>query len=235
VIYSGTSGYSFKEWVGVFYPPKTPAGQFLSHYASKLTSVEINHTFRRFPRMDMIQSWADATPESFKFSFKMHQSVTHMSRLKNVRNSVRDFMDNLMPLGPRLGVVLFQLPPFFRLDIERLDSFLRELPEGHSYAMEFRHESWDDPEVPVRLRAAGVALAAADVEIGETSEMASTAPFAYVRLRKTPPYSEEEIGRAGELVKRLSSEVRDVYLYAKHDDEGVAPEHVKRIEAAAAI
>jgi uncharacterized protein YecE (DUF72 family) len=233
VIYSGTSGYSFKEWVGAFYPPKTAAGDFLAYYASKLTSVEINHTFRRFPRMEMIQSWADATPESFKFSFKMHQSVTHMSRLKNVRASVRDFLDNLMPLGPRLGVVLFQLPPFFRLDLERLDAFLDELPKGHSYAMEFRHVSWNDPEVPVRLRASGVALAGAEIEIVENPEVVVTASFAYVRLRKTPPYTEEEIGRAGELVRRLSREVRDIYLYAKHDDEGVAPEQVKRIEAAA--
>ncbi len=235
MIYSGTSGYSFKEWVGAFYPPKTPAGDFLAYYASKLTSVEINHTFRRFPRMDMIQSWADATPESFKFSFKMHQSVTHMSRLKNVSASVRDFMDNLMPLGPRLGVVLFQLPPFFRLDLERLDAFLRDVPLGHSYAMEFRHDSWNDPAVAVRLRDAGMALAGAEIEIVENPDVAVTAPFAYVRLRKTPPYTEEEIGRAGELVRRLSREVQDVYLYAKHDDEGVAPEHVKRIEAAAAI
>ena len=235
MIYSGTSGYSFKEWVGGFYPPKTPAGLFLPYYASQLGSVEINYTFRRFPRMEMIQSWADATPESFKFSFKMHQSVTHMSRLRNVSASVRDFMDSLMPLGPRLGVVLFQLPPFFRLDLERLDSFLRELPGGHPYAMEFRHESWNDPEVAVRLRAAGVALAAADIEIGASSEVAVTAPFAYVRLRKTPPYDEEEIARAGELLKRLSGEARDIYLYAKHDDQGVAPENVKRIQAAAAI
>ena len=235
MIYSGTSGYSFKEWVGTFYPEKTPAGEFLRYYAEKLTSVEINHTFRRFPRMDRIQSWADATPESFKFSFKMHQSVTHMSRLKNVGASVRDFMDNLMPLGPRLGVVLFQLPPFFRLDLERLDAFLHELPKGHSYAMEFRHDSWSDPEVAVRLRAAGVALAAAEIEIGEAPEVVVTAPFAYVRLRRTPPYTEEEIGRAGELVKRLSRETEDIYLYAKHDDEGVAPEHVKRIHAVATI
>ncbi len=234
MIYSGTSGYSFREWVGAFYPEKTPAGEYLRYYASKLTSVEINHTFRRFPRMEMIQSWADATPESFKFSFKMHQSVTHMSRLKNVSGSVRDFLDNLMPLGPRLGVVLFQLPPFFKQDLERLDSFLRDLPQGHRYAMEFRHESWNAPEVVSRLRDFGVALAAAEIEIGESPEIAVTAPFAYVRLRKTPPYSEEEIGRAGELAKRLSGEVREIYLYAKHDDVGVAPEQVKRIEAAAA-
>ena len=101
--------------------------------------------------------------------------------------------------------------------------------------MEFRHDSWNDPAVAVRLRDAGMALAGAEIEIVENPDVAVTAPFAYVRLRKTPPYTEEEIGRAGELVRRLSREVQDVYLYAKHDDEGVAPEHVKRIEAAAAI
>ena len=233
MIYSGTSGYSFKEWVGPFYPEKTPSGEFLRYYASKLTSVEINHTFRRFPRMEAIHSWAEATPESFRFSFKMHQSVTHMSRLKNVGGSVGDFLSNLMPLGRRLGVVLFQLPPFFRADLERLGAFLRDLPEGHRYAMEFRHDSWNDPEVAKRLRAAGVALAAAEIEIDEGSGVAATAPFAYVRLRKTPPYSEEEIARASALVRRLSREVEDVYLYAKHDDEGTAPEQVTRIEAAA--
>jgi uncharacterized protein YecE (DUF72 family) len=234
VIYSGTSGYSFREWVGTFYPEKTPASEYLRYYASKLTSVEINHTFRRFPRMEMIHSWAEATPESFKFSFKMHQSVTHMSRLKNVGASVRDFLDALMPLGPRLGVVLFQLPPFFKQDLERLDAFLRDLPGGHRYAMEFRHESWNVPEVVSRLRDAGVSLAAADIEIGDALGVEVTAPFAYVRLRKTPPYSDEETERAGRLLKRLSNEVREIYLYAKHDDAGVAPEHVKRIEAAAA-
>ncbi|MGH9321770.1 MAG: DUF72 domain-containing protein, partial [Vicinamibacteria bacterium] len=161
------------------------------------------------------------------------QSVTHMSRLKNVGASVRDFMDSLMPLGPRLGVVLFQLPPFFRHDAERLDSFLRDLPPGHRYAVEFRHESWDDPAVSARLREAGVALSAAEVEIGATKGPTVTASFAYVRLRKNPPYSDEEIDNASALVRRLGEEVEDVYLYVKHDDEGLAPSNVKRIQAAA--
>jgi uncharacterized protein YecE (DUF72 family) len=234
VIYAGSSGYSFKEWVGTFYPPKTKAQDFLPYYASELTSVEINHTFRRFPRMELIESWAEATPESFRFSFKMHQSVTHMSRLKNVGASVRDFMDALMPLGPRLGVVLFQLPPFFRSDLERLDGFLKDLPRGHRYAMEFRHESWADPAVETRLREAGVALAAAEVEIEEAPDSPVTAPFAYVRLRKTPPYSLEETERAADLVKRLSARVADVYLYVKHDDGGLAPQGVKAIVERAA-
>jgi uncharacterized protein YecE (DUF72 family) len=234
VIYFGTSGYSFREWVGSFYPPRTPSSGFLPYYASRLTSVEINHTFRRFPRIELIESWAEATPESFRFSFKMHQSVTHMARLKNVKASVRDFIDALMPLGPRLGVVLFQLPPFLRCDLARLEAFLKELPPGHRYAMEFRHESWADPAVESRLRDAGVSLAAAEIEI-ETEgrpEVAVTAPFAYVRLRKAPPYTDEEVRKARELVSGLSGKVEDVYLYVKHDDDGVAPADVTRIVGA---
>jgi uncharacterized protein YecE (DUF72 family) len=232
LLYAGTSGYSFREWVGSFYPPKTPSSGYLPYYASRLTSVEINHTFRRFPRTELIASWAEATPESFRFSLKMHQSITHMARLKNVAASVSDFMDALMPLGPRLGVVLFQLPPFFRCDLPRLEVFLKELPPGHRYAMEFRHESWADPAVESRLRDFGVSLAAAEIEIEDRTDVPVTAPFAYVRLRKAPPYSDEEVRRAGELLTALSSRVEDVYLYVKHDDEGIAPLDVSRIVGA---
>jgi uncharacterized protein YecE (DUF72 family) len=228
VIYAGCSGYSFKEWVGTFYPAKTPARDFLAHYATELNSVEINHTFRRFPRFEVMESWAEKTPESFKLSFKMHQSITHRYRLKNVGRAVSDFVDYLAPLGPRLGVVLFQLPPNFKLDIERLDAFLKELPQGHRYAMEFRHDSWNAAAVIERLRRAGVAMCAAELDIDATA-IVQTAPFVYVRLRKTPPYTDGEIESVREMVRRASSEVEDVYLYAKHDHEGVAPAQVKRM------
>jgi uncharacterized protein YecE (DUF72 family) len=228
MIYGGSSGYSFREWVGRFYPPKTSAKDFLRYYARELPSVEINHTFRRFPKLDLIQGWAQATPERFRFSFKMHQSVTHRARLKSVSDSVRDFLDALVPLGPRLGVVLFQLPPHFKCDLERLDVFLENLPGGYRYAMEFRHESWDQASVTERLKGAGIALCSAEVEIDE-SNVKTTAPFAYLRFRKTPPYNDEEISRAGRLVRRVAEGVEDVYFYVKHDDEGQAPEIVKRI------
>lgn len=228
MIYAGCSGYSFKEWVGEFYPPKTPAKEFLAYYATQLTSVEINHTFRRFPRLEVIATWAEKTPEHFKLSFKMHQSVTHRYRLNNVARSVSDFLDNLVPLGPRMGVLLFQLPPFFKLDLERLETFLQELPQGHRYAMEFRHDSWNEPAVVDRLKEAGVALCAAELDIA-AAEIVQTAPFLYVRLRKPPPYTDEEIETVRTLLSRASREAEDIYLYAKHDDEGVAPAHVKRM------
>ena len=231
MIYAGCSGYSFKEWVGAFYPPKTKAADFLAYYATQLNSVEINHTFRRFPRAATCEKWAAMTPETFKLSFKMYQSVTHRYRLKNVGQMVEDFLGELAPLGPRLGVVLFQLPPFFKKDLDRLAGFVEALPEGFRFAVEFRHESWDDAEVLECLRARGVALCAAEVEIDD-SAIVRTAPFVYVRLRKAPPYTDAEIEQARALVESAKTGAEDVYLYAKHDDEGVAPEHVRRVTAA---
>jgi uncharacterized protein YecE (DUF72 family) len=238
MIYAGCSGYSFREWVGHFYPPKTPSRDFLSVYVSRLDSVEINHTFRRFPRPALMEAWADTAPESFRFSVKMHQSVTHSRRLRNVSQSVRDFLDGLTPLGSRLGVVLFQLPPTFRCDLERLDEFLAELPPGVRYAMEFRHDSWLEPSVTGRLRDRGVCLCASEVELvrdvrlgeGEgEGDPVVTAPFAYVRFRKAPPYADSELESAARYVRVLKTRVDDVYLYVKHDELGLAPTEVLRI------
>ena len=228
MIYAGCSGYSFKEWVGHFYPPKTKPKDYLEHYATKLNSVEINHTFRRFPRLEVIEAWAAKTPEHFRFSFKMHQSVTHMARLKNVGRSVSDFLDALMLLKKRLSVVLFQLPPFFKLNHERLDSFLGELPAGFRYAMEFRHASWSEPAVVEKLTVAGVALCGSELEIDAT-EIVQTAPFIYLRLRKPPPYTDAEIETLRALVREAAGGAEDLYVYAKHDDVGVAPEQVECI------
>lgn len=234
MIYAGTSGYSFREWVGPFYPPKTQAKKYLAFYASRLNSVEINHTFRRFPRPEHMAAWAAETPETFKLSIKMHQSVTHMARLRNVSASVEDFVAALEPLGPRLGVILFQLPPFFRADVGRLEEFLKELPPGKKYALEFRHESWSEPAVGRLLREAGVALCGAEVEIGETVPE-STAPHAYLRLRKAPPYKDAEFDAARRQIEGVLRAVEELYLYVKHDDAGLAPEAVLRLTQTNAV
>jgi uncharacterized protein YecE (DUF72 family) len=223
MLYTGTSGYSFKEWVGPFYPPGTPAKEYLAFYSSKLASVEINHTFRRFPTQAITTSWASMTPESFRISVKMHQSVTHVARLKSVGDSVADFMRALESLGPRLGVVLFQLPPYFPANVERLKDFLGELPPGKMYALEFRHPSWEDPVVTDLLRDAGVALCAAEAEIGGDLA-APTASHAYVRLRKVPPYNENEMAVLQRQIREVLGQVKDLYFYVKHDEAGLAPQ-----------
>ncbi len=127
MLYVGTSSYSLKEWVGSFYPSKTAAGEYLQYYATRLSTVEVNYTFRHFPRISTSSSWAAQTPESFRFSFKMHNSVTHVSRLRGIERSVYDFLKALDPLGPRLGVVLFQLPPSFRANLELLKEVTKSM------------------------------------------------------------------------------------------------------------
>jgi uncharacterized protein YecE (DUF72 family) len=171
MLYAGTSSYSLKEWVGRFYPPNTPAREYLRFFASRIGTVEINYTYRRFPRSSTSAAWAAETPEDFRFSFKMHQSVTHIARLKGVGGSVHDFLKALDPLGPRLGVVLFQLPPSFGLDLERLEKVLDELPAGKRFAFEFRDPSWDHPDAVALLRNRGVALCQAETEIRDEAPL----------------------------------------------------------------
>jgi uncharacterized protein YecE (DUF72 family) len=126
--------------------------------------------------------------------------------------------------------VLFQLPPYFRANLDRLKSFLGELPTGHRYALEFRHESWNEPAVSEVLRDAGVALCSAEAEIGE-AQFTRTAPHGYMRMRKVPPYTEDEVATAQRQIREILEQVEDLYLYVKHDDEGLAPETVLRLQA----
>lgn len=230
MLYGGTSGYSFREWVGPFYPPKTSPKKYLSYYASRLNSVEINYTFRRFPTAKLASAWAEGTSESFRFSIKMHQSVTHRARLANVGKSVEDFLAALIPLGPRLGVVLVQLPPNFSADKDRLASFLAGLPRGFRFALEFRHPSWNDPTIHRLLRDSGVALCFVDAEIGAAA-FTQTAPFGYMRIRKAPPFTNEEFEIIQGQIENILKQVEDLYLYVKHDDEGIAPETVHRLQS----
>ena len=160
----------------------------------------------------------------------MHQSVTHRARLADVGKSVEDFLAALIPLGPRLGVVLVQLPPNFPADQDRLASFLAELPTGFRFALEFRHPSWNDPKIDRMLRDSGVALCFADAEIG-AGGFIQTAPFSYMRIRKAPPYTNEEFEIIQGRIENILKQVEDLYLYVKHDEEGIAPETVHRLQS----
>ena len=232
-LFAGTSGYGFREWVGRFYPKGTRPADFLAHYGRVFNSVEINHTFRRFPRSALARSWAEAVPPGFRFAVKAHLGITHRARLQETGDSVRAFLEALAPLGDRLGPVLFQCPPWLRRDDELLDRFLRDLPSGHRFALEFRHDSWEAEAVAGRCREAGVALVAAlseiGEEIGEEMEFPVTAPFAYVRLRRDPPYPEAWLRALGRAISRIEAEVESLFLYVKHDGPGLAPEAVSAI------
>ena len=228
---AGTSGYGFRDWVGVFYPEKTKPADFLSHYASVFRTVEVNHTFRRFPRPELATAWAGSTPESFRFAVKAHQGITHRARLADTEESVASFLKALEPLGKRLGPVLFQCPPWFRRNDERLATFLASLPAGGRAALEFRHESWDCDAVRDACRAAGAALVAGISELDGPPDISVTADFAYVRLRRDPPYSPEERKVISGMLERLRDRVETLYLYVKHDGPGLAPDAVSWIQS----
>src|SRR5215475_12003233 len=166
----GTSGYSYKEWKGNFYPEDLPAKEMLSYYSRRLPAVEINNTFYRLPQASMIENWKDQVPESFRFSIKATQKITHIKRLKNVADETKYLMETTALLNERLGVVLFQLPPNMKQDLERLREFLDSIGTDCRMAFEFRHDTWFDDETLDVLKARDCALVVSDTDQKPLSE-----------------------------------------------------------------
>jgi uncharacterized protein YecE (DUF72 family) len=220
-IWVGTSGYNYPQWRGSFYPEKFPAGKMLPYYAERLSSVEINYTFYRMPNAKTIAGWDAETPAGFAFALKASRRITHDARLKDVDELLRHFLDTASALGPKLGPVLFQLPPYFRRDLSRLEGVLALLPTGVRAAFEFRHESWFDDDVYALLGTRNAALCVADTEKG-TTPVVSTADFGYLRLRDEG-YAAEDLEKWAETVKRLGSGWQDTYIYFKHEESGIGP------------
>jgi uncharacterized protein YecE (DUF72 family) len=223
----GTSGYSYKEWKGGFYPEKLAATKFLGFYGAHLPTVEINNTFYRMPNAKLMEGWAAEVPETFTFAVKAPQRITHIAKLQNAGELTEAFVRIAGLLGPRLGPMLFQLPPFLRKDVPRLTAFLESLPKGHKYAFEFRHASWFDDEVWSALRAHGAALCVAEGEALE-SPLVATADWGYVRLRKDE-YPDALVASWAERIH--AQKWTDAFVYIKHD-EGNAPAVAARLAAA---
>jgi uncharacterized protein YecE (DUF72 family) len=223
---AGASGYSFKEWKGVFYPQDMKPEAMLTWYATRLPTVEINNTFYRMPAATMLENWARATPESFRFAIKASRRITHMARLKaeTAADSVDYLYRNLAALGAKRGPVLFQLPPQMKKDLPRLSEFLRLLPERHGAAFEFRNESWLADEVYETLRAAGAALCLSEREDNAPPPLVETAPWGYVRLR-LESYSEDDLRRWAE--KLAATAWREIYVYFMH--EPTAPAYAQTL------
>jgi uncharacterized protein YecE (DUF72 family) len=213
-LYAGTSGYSYKEWKGHFYPEKMAPDQMLAFYATRLPSVEINNTFYRLPRRDMIDLWSSQVPPEFRFAIKASQKITHMKRLKGAEDETDYLTDVVSALEQKLGVVFFQLPPNFKKDVERLGAFLHRLPRTTPIAFEFRHATWFDEEVYALLRAHDVALCLADTDEELEVPLVSTAGWGYMRLRR-PEYSREELERWRKWVE--SQSWQRAFVYFKHE------------------
>ena len=193
-LWAGASGYAFNEWKGSFYPEKIQPEAMLAWYAERLPSVEINNTFYRMPKTEVLANWAQATPEAFRFSIKASKRITHDARLAAdaAADSVAYLYKNLAALGGKRGPVLFQLPPFLKKDLPRLEDFLRLLPAEHRAAFEFRDASWFDDDVYAALSAAGAALCLSEREDSSAPPLVQTAPWGYLRLR-LESYSEAEL------------------------------------------
>ena len=219
-LYVGTSGYSYKEWKGSFYPEKIPAKEMLSYYAGRLSTVEINATFYRMPQKSMLENWKEQVPPAFRFSLKAPQRVTHFKRLKETEDETKYFFETAETLGDQLGVVLFQLPPNMKKDLPRLETFLQQLPPASRAAFEFRHPTWFDDDVLEVLRGRNLALVVSDTDDMPTTHIDKTADWGYLRLRRVN-YSEENLS---EWVGRINQQQwSDTFVFFKHEDEGTGP------------
>lgn len=217
-VYAGTSGWAYPSWKPAFYPAKLAGKKFLEFYATRLNSVEVNYSFRRFVTEKLLAGWIAATPPHFQFTLKANQAITHVKRLRDAADFTRSFLGSLQPLAEagKLGCVLFQLPPFLKSDPALLKEFLAALPNRVRCAFEFRHASWFTEEIYALLRSANAALCLAESEKLVVPEV-ETAGFVYFRLRK-PEYSPAERKSLKEKADRLVSAKKDVYVYFKHED-----------------
>jgi len=229
-IWVGTSGYNYPEWKGSFYPEKLATAKMLPYYAERFSTVEINYTYYRMPNEKILAGWSRETPERFKLTLKAPKRITHDARLRDCADLVGYFVDTAVTLGPKLGAILFQLPPYLRKDLALLDAFLPTLPEGLRAAFEFRHASWFDAGVYNRLRARNLALCVADSDKLSTP-LEITADYGYFRLRDEG-YEPEDIVRWAHSIRDRTSGCKDVYVYFKHEEQGKGPEFARRFIAA---
>ena len=222
---AGASGYSFKEWKGTFYPADMKPDGMLAFYSARLPTVEINNTFYRMPKTEMLENWAQTAPAGFKFGIKASRRITHFAHLKpESADSVAFLYRALDALGAMRGPVLFQLPPVMKKNLERLTEFLKLLPEGHGAAFEFRNETWFADDVYDALKAAGAALCLSEREDNAPPPLVETAPWGYVRLR-LETYSDAELEQWAR--KLAATRWREAFVYFMH--EPTAPAYAQTL------
>ena len=216
----GTSGFSYKEWKGSFYPEDLSNDRMLAYYGERLNAVEINNTFYRMPKRTTLADWAGKVPEDFSFVLKASRKITHFKRLKDTQDELGYLVDVSSELGARLGPMLFQLPPNLKIDVERLRDFVSLFPAGLRAAFEFRHDSWFTDEIYTVLGDAGVALVTADTGTDEPAEVVATASYGYLRLRREA-YEPDDVARWARVVS--DQEWEDAFVFFKHEDAGAGP------------
>ena len=224
----GTSGWSYKEWKGSFYPADLSTDDMLRYYAGRLPTVEINNSFYRIPREKVLLDWADQTPAGFRFVLKASRRITHINRLTDQDDTLGYFLRTVNVLGEKLGPTLFQCPPSLKKDMTRLNDFLVQVPRTWRAALEFRHDSWFDDEVYDALRAHDIALVAVEEDEGATP-LVPTATWGYLRLRRAE-YAQDELAGWAERLAALPW--REAFVFLKHEEDSPAgPEAATRLQA----
>jgi uncharacterized protein YecE (DUF72 family) len=226
----GTSGYHYKHWVGRFYPPKTPPSRMLEYYVRHFDTLELNNSFYRLPEIGAFESWRDATPRNFVFAVKASRYITHNKKLKNPENALENLLPRAEHLGRKLGPVLFQLPPKWKVNAGRLEALLEMLPRKHRYAFEFRETSWMTAEVYRVLRRHNAAFCIYQLA-GYLSPCEVTADFAYLRLhgpdagKYQGSYSTAELRAWARRIEQWSPRLKAIYVYFDNDQFGYAAQN----------
>ena len=219
-LYVGTSGFSYKEWKGGFYPQQISASEMLSYYASRLPAVELNNTYYRLPQRSAVENWRTQVPEDFRFSVKAPRTITLFRRLKDAAEPTKRLLETVSVLEDRLGAVLFRLPDDMKKDLDRLAGFLEELPRDTPAAFDFRHPTWFDDEVFELLRRHNRVLVVSDTDETPATHIDKTADWGYLRLRRVQ-YSKADLAA---WVKRIrAQEWKVAFVFFKHEDEGTGP------------
>jgi uncharacterized protein YecE (DUF72 family) len=219
-LHVGTSGYSYKEWKGSFYPEDLPAKDMLKYYAGRFQTVEINNTFYRIPKTSVVEAWAAEVPDGFKFVLKASQRITHFKRLKDAGEPLSFMLRAAEGLADHLGPMLFQLPPNLKKDLPRLKDFVGLLPRGFRAAFEFRHQSWFEDDTFDLLRGANLCFCIAEAENDLKTPFESTADWGYIRLRMVE-YTKPELRT---WLKNIRAQKwGETFVFFKHEDAGKGP------------
>lgn len=231
----GTSGWHYNHWRGPFYPPRTAAARMLEYYTGCFDTVELNNSFYRLPSKEAMKAWRDQTPPRFCFAAKGSRYLTHAKKLKDPEQGIERFFERADILGAKLGPILFQLPPQWTANSERLRRFLEALPEGHRYAFEFRNDTWNCDEIRKVLHAHRAAWCIFDLA-GYQSPLAVTTDFVYLRLhgpggKYQGSYTDAALRQWAERIHEWKVQRKSVYVYFDNDDSGYAPKNALRLKS----
>ncbi len=233
-VHIGTSGWHYKHWLGRFYPEKLAASRMLQHYVNHFDTVELNNSFYRLPSETAFQDWRDSTPAGFRFAVKASRFITHMKKLKDPEPALENFLPRAELLGRKLGPILFQLPPWWDLNLERLESFLATLPRKHRYCFELRNPSWHTREVYNALRRHNAALCIFEIA-GFRTGLDVTADFTYVRLHGPGgayqgSYDDATLSEWAARIRAWSHDLKQIYVYFDNDQEAFAAQDALRLK-----